>query len=175
MAILNSKQLTAKIKSIKGNSTKLRDSIQEALISCAFYAIKDGDAGSFNRLLDAVGTNTRIKGLTLWAETWGCVRVKDEKFIINKSARAEMSVNDENDFAEFESMMRAAVAWYDMVPAEKATSMFDADAYLANVITKLTKEHKDDLAFVIENAIREYRKTQVLELLKLENMIETDE
>lgn len=174
MAILNSKQLTAKINSIKGNSTKLRDAIQEALISCAYYSIKDGDTGSFNRLLDAVGTNTRIKGLTLWAETWGCVRVKDGKFIINKSARSEMAVNDENDFAQHEAMMRAAVAWYDMVPVEKASSMFDADAYLANVITKLTKEHKDDLAYVIENAIREYRKTQVLELLKLEDMVDAE-
>lgn len=167
MAILNSKQLNAKIKSIKGNSTKLRDAIQDALVSCAYYAIKDGDAGSFNRLLEAVGTNTRIKGLTLWAETWGCVRVKDEKFVINKAARSEHDITSEADFAELESMMRAAVAWYDMTPAEKATSIFDADAYLANVIAKLTKEQKSDLAHVIESAVQDYRKAQVVAQMKM--------
>lgn len=146
MAILNPKQLTGKINSIKNNSTKLRDAIQDALISCAYYAIKDGDAGSFNRLLEAVGTNTRIKGLTLWAETWGCVRVKDEKFVINKAARADFDVKSEDDFADVEAMMRAAVAWYDMVPEEKAKSMFDPANYLANVVSKLEKEHQAELA-----------------------------
>ena len=169
MAILNSKQLTAKIKSIHGNSTKLRDAIQEALISCSYYAIKDGDVGSFNRLIDAVGTNTRIKGLTLWAETWGAVRVKEGKLVINKSVRSEMSVTNEADFVEYEAMMRAAVPWYDMVPAEKATSIFDADDYLKNVITKLTKENQDTLAAVVQNAVQEYRKAKVLEALKAES------
>lgn len=156
MSVLNAKQLSAKIKSIKGNSTKLRDAIQEALISCAYYAIKDGDAGSFNRLLEAVGTNTRIKGLTLWAETWGCVRIKDEKFVINKSARNEMAVLNEQDFAQHEEMMRAAVAWYDMTPAEKAVSIFDAENYLNAVIAKLTKEHEDGLVEAIKNAVAIY-------------------
>lgn len=153
MSVLNAKQLSAKIKSIKGNSTKLRDAIQEALISCAYYAIKDGDTGSFNRLLEAVGTNTRIKGLTLWAETWGCVRVKDEKFVINKTARSEMAVLNEQDFEQHEAMMRSAVAWYDMTPAEKATSIFDAENYLNNVIAKLTKEGEAQLVVAIKNAV----------------------
>lgn len=157
MAILNSKQLTSKIKSIANNSTKLRDAIQEALISCAFYAIKDGDVGSFNRLLDAVGTNTRIKGLTLWAETWGCVRVKDERFVINKAARAEMDVHSEADFADIEAMMRSAVQWYDMVPQEKPKSMFDPENYLANVVAKLEKEHQEALAKRVADVINAYK------------------
>lgn len=166
MAILNAKQLNTKIKSIAGNSVKLRDAIQEALISCSYYAIKDGDVGSFNRLLDAVGTNTRIKGLTMWAEVWGCVRVKDGAFVLNKSARAEMSVTSEEDFADIEALMRSAVAWYDIVPAEQRTSVFDANTYLASVVSKLAKENQDELAAVIKAAVDQFKNAKALAELK---------
>jgi hypothetical protein len=166
MSVLNAKQLTAKIKSIKGSSVKLRDNIQEALVSCSYYAIKDGDAGSFNRLIDAVGTNTRIKGLTMWAETWGAVRVKEGKLVINKSVRDSMSVTDEASFAEYEAMMRAAVPWYDMTPAEKATSMFDPINYITGVVSKLEKEHQAELAEYVKNAVLEFNKAKVLAAVK---------
>jgi hypothetical protein len=160
MAIMSSSKLSVSIKSINGNSTKLRDAIQEALISCAYYAIKDGNTNPFNDLLKAVGTNTRIKGLALWAETWGCVLVKNESFVINKTARGKMSVSNEQDFEAFEVAMRSELAWYAMVPKEPVKSEFDAEVYINNVLTKLDKEGEVALVEAIKTAVALYNLKQ---------------
>lgn len=170
MALMTVTQLNRSIKSIKGNSTKLRNAIQEALISCAFHAAKDGQVTPFNDLLDAVGTSTRIKGLTLWAETYGFVCVKHEKFVPNKSARKDANVTDEASFAEFEKAMREGVAWYDMVAPEPVRSMFDAGHYLDGVLTKLEKENCAALVPFLQTAIDEYNKKVAHEALVAEEL-----
>lgn len=172
MSVMNSTKLSAQIKSIRGNTAKLREQIQEVLISCAYYAVKDGDVGAFNRLLDAVGTATRVKGLTLWAETWGFVRVKNEAFVLNKAARNEQgAVLNESDFAPMEEMMRAAPKWYEMVPKEKVASMFDAGVYLTHVIEKLGKEGQSDVAKYIEAAVEQYNKDMAIKELALSDAL----
>lgn len=170
MALMTVTQLNRSIKSIKGNSAKLRDAIQEALISCAYHAAKDGQVTPFNDLLEAVGTSTRIKGLTLWAEVYGFVVVKHEKFVPNKSARKEANVTDEASFAEFEKAMREGVAWYDMVPKEAAVSIFNAGHYLAGVLTKLEKESCGELVPFIKKAIEDYNAKIALAQLAVEEM-----
>ena len=165
---MSSTKLSAQIRSIKGNSHKLRDQIQDALISCAYYAVKDGQVTPFNQLLEAVGTNTRVKGLTAWAETWGFVRIVHGKFELNKHARKEAHVRDEADFEAFEAAMRSAPSWYDIVPKEKVESIFDASHYLTNVLAKLDKEGQKELADVIEKAISAYNEKVALDNLKLE-------
>ena len=175
MALMTVTQLNRSIKSIKGNSAKLRDAIQEALISCAYHAVKDGQVTPFNDLLEAVGTSTRIKGLTLWAEMYGFVAVKHEKFVPNKSARKEANVTDEASFAQFEAAMRDGVKWYDMVPKEVARSMFDAGHYLAGVLTKLEKESCAGLVPYLEKAIADYNTYAALEALKAEEAAKNPE
>ncbi len=165
MAIMTTVKLSAQIRSIKTNSTNLRAQIQEALISCAYYAVKDGNTNPFNQLLEAVGTGARVKGITMWAETWGFVRVKDGKFALNKSARDAVHVSNEEDFAHFETEMRAAPAWHEMAPKEKVVSMFDVEHYLQGVINKLDKEGAAAVVPYITEAIEKYnRDVQIAEL-----------
>lgn len=168
MSIMSSVKLSAQIRSIKGNSTKLRLQIQEALISCAYYAAKDGQVTPFNQLLDAVGSSTRIKGLTAWAELYGFVQVKNERFVLNKSARKEANVTCEEDFEPFLQLMIHSPMWFDIVPAEKPASIFDASHYLSGVIAKLEKEGIADIVPYIENAIAEYNKVQAIKKLEME-------
>lgn len=170
MSVMSSSKLSAQIRSIGTHSKTLREQIQEVLISCAYYAAKDGNTNPFNQLLAAVGTATRIKGLTAWAELYGFVQVKQEKFILNKSARKEANVTDEASFAEFESIMRASPMWFDIVPAEKPTSIFDASHYLSGVIAKLEKEGVADVVPYITNALEEYNKAQAIKALMLESL-----
>lgn len=170
MSVMSSTKLSAQIRSIKGNSKNLREQIQEALISCAYYAAKDGNTNPFNQLLEAVGTATRIKGLTAWAEIYGFVQVQKEKFILNKSARKEANVTDEASFAEFESVMRSSSMWFEIVPTEKAVSIFDAFHYLSGVIAKLEKEGIADIVPYITDAIESYNKTQALKALAMEDL-----
>lgn len=168
MQLMSTAKLSAQIRSIKGNSTKLRQQIQEALISCAYYAVKDGQVTPFNQLLDAVGTNTRIKGLTLWAETFGFVLVKNEKFVLNKSARNEADVKTEADFQPYYDAIMAGPTWFEIVPKETAKSIFDPSTYLSNVIKKLETEGVADVVPYIQKAIDEYNQAQAIKQLALE-------
>ena len=169
MALMTTKQLAGQIKSIKSNTKKVREQIQEALISCAYQASR-GNLNYFNAILEAVGTATRIKGLTLWAETYGFVVVKNEKFVLNKSAVKEANVTSEEDFVEFEKVMRASPMWFDMVPKESVQSIFDAGHYLSGVLTKLQKENCDELVPFIKKAIDDYNAKITLAQLAVEEM-----
>jgi len=160
MSVMNIQKLNAQIKSIGGNSSKLRDAIQEALISCAYHAVKDGQITPFNNLLQAVGTNTRIKGITMWAELYGFVRMEKGAFVLNKTMRKEAQVSDEKDFEVFENVMRSSPAWYDIAPKEKAVSIFDAEQYLNTVLTKLDKEGEAQLVEAIKTAVALYNLKQ---------------
>jgi hypothetical protein len=169
MAVMSSVKLAAQIKSIKSNTAKLREAIQEALISCAYYAAKDGDPASFNRLLDAVGNSTYIKGLTMWAEIYGFVLVKNEKFVLNKKARSEAHVTDEASFAEFESEMRAGPKWYELVAKQKPESIFDPNKYLDGVIAKLEKEGLSEAAADIRTVAIKLAERSALSALRQED------
>lgn len=146
MSVMTSKQLSITIKTIKRNREKLQHAVQEALISASFYAMKDGNVEPFNQLLDAVGNATRIKGLTMWAETFAPVIVRDGKFNLNKTAKKEIHVENEDDFAEYEAEMRAGPTWYEIAGEQKVQSIFDPAPYLGKVADKLEKEGYADLA-----------------------------
>jgi hypothetical protein len=162
-------QLAGEFKKIRTNTIKTREMVQEALISCAFYAWKDGQVTPFNQLLDAVGTSTHVKGLTMWAEVWGCVLVKDEAFVLNKTARKERAISDYSDFESFEAEMRAAPKWFEMAPKQKVESMFDASTYLDGVMKKLEKEGASTALDFVTKAVTEYKKADALIKLALED------
>jgi hypothetical protein len=168
MSVMNGVKLAAQIRSIRNNTKNLRTQVQEALISCAYHAVKDGQITPFNQLLDAVGNGTRVKGLTLWAETYGFVRVKEGRFVLNKSARDKTAVLNEDDFAPFEKAMREDVQWYDMVPKEAVKSAFDPSTYLTHVLEKLEKEGVKEIVPYIEKAIAEFNQAQAIKSLATE-------
>ena len=172
MAVMTSIKLAAQIRSIKGNSSKLKTQIQDTLISCAYYAAKDGQVTPFNQLLEAVGTSARIKGLTMWGEVYGFVQVKQGKFVLNKTQRKEANITDEASFASFEATMRAAPLWCDLVPKESTTSIFDASVYLDHVIAKLDKEGASTAKAFLMDAVDKYKKADAMIKLQLEAMEE---
>jgi hypothetical protein len=162
MAVMNSTKLAAQIRSIRTNAVKMREQIHEALISCAYYAVKDGNTNPFNQLLDAVGSTARLKGITMWSEVYGFVRVKDEKFVLNKSARKEADVTDEASFASFEAEMRSGPKWWEIVGKEAVTSIFDPSKYIEGVIAKLDKEGYKDFAEGVKGLLADAKKNEAL-------------
>jgi hypothetical protein len=167
MAVMSLNKLAAQIRSIKGNTHKLRDQIQEALISCAYHVAKDGQTTPFNNLLDAVDGTARLKGITMWAELYGFVRVKDERLVVNKQARKEAAVVDEESFADFEREMREGPKWYEIAGKEPVKSMFDLDNYAATVEKKLTSEGYIGLAEAVKALMQQYHAEQTAEISKL--------
>lgn len=160
------KQLNSKIKSINGRAASLRGDIQEVLIAASYHAMKDGQITPFNQLLDAVGNGTYIKGITLWAETFAPVRIKDGVFVYNKTAAKEYHVTNEADFADFEADMRK-INWWDIAGKQKTQSMFDLDDYASNVEKKLSKEGYIGLAEAVKKLIDEYHAAQKAEISEL--------
>ncbi len=157
MTIMTTKQLSAKISSIGKSAEKFAGDVQEALIHCGFYVMKDGNTTPLNQLLDAVGTGTRLKGLTTWAELFLPVRIKDERFVVNKHAAKEQRVSNEDEYAEYRAAMEAAPRWDKIVGKEKPESIWDSGKYLARVIKKLSDEGDAELAEAIKAAELAYR------------------
>lgn len=148
MSVMTTKNLTASIRSIKSNRVKLQGIIQEALISCAYYAMKDGNTTPFNQLLDAVGNSIHVKGITMWAELFAPVHVKDKQFVLSKKRRDEHAVLNEDDFAPFEAEMRQA-PWYEIAGKQRVESIWDCGDYLQNV-AKTLRKHGVDSGIIAE-------------------------
>lgn len=146
MSVLNRVQFKNAIKNIGKKREALQHDIQEALISATYYAMKDGNAEAFNQICDAAGNAVYVKGITLWAETYAPVMIKDGHFVLNKSAAKEHDVLNGEDFAPIEAEIRQGVAWYDIAPKQKAQSMFEPSTYLATVAKKLEREGFPELA-----------------------------
>lgn len=157
MSILTPKKLTAQIAAISRASEKFAEVVQETLISCAYYAMKDGNTTPFNDLLDAVGNGTRIKGLTAWAELFAPVHIKDERFALSKGAAKGFHINDEEDFAEHEATMRAGPRWDKIVAKESVESIWDTAKYLDRVFSKLDKQGEHGLMQALRDAELAYR------------------
>ena len=172
MSVLTIKQLKTQIVSVRGNSVKLREQIQEVLISCSFHAMKDGQVTPFNDLLDAVGKTAKAENIALWAKKHGCVLVKNERFTVNATARKERPVTSEADFEEYEAEMRASTPWYEMTTNSPEPKPFNLDIYFATVKKHLTKEHMDTLVTFLDTAYVDYKKVQALASLVNEDKVE---
>lgn len=168
MSVLNLRQLSAQIRSVRGNSIKLREQIQEVLISCAYHAMKDGQTTPFNDLLDAVGNTAKAENIALWAKKHGCVQIKQDRFTINKDARSKVQVSSEEDFEPYEAEMRADTPWYDMTPNSPEPKPFDLAKYLEAVKKHLVKNHAEALVQVLDTALADYQKVQALSSLQHE-------
>lgn len=144
MSVMSKSALNEALGTIRYNNAVQRALIQEALISCAFYAMKDANVTPFNQLLEACGTGeTRIKGITMWAETFAPVYIKDGKFAYSKKAGSTIAVTSEEDFVRYEADMRKGPSWAEIAPKEKAVSIWDCAEYLEGVVKRLQKHGVD--------------------------------
>lgn len=156
MGVMSSTQLSISIKKIGASARSFREDVQEALVSGAYYALKDGDVGPLNRILEAVGDGTRAKGITAWVElASGAARIAKGAFVINKKIRNESGVTCPEDFAPFEAEMRK-LRWWEIVGKEKITSVFDEGRYMNTVYSKLESNGFGSLAAHLKTAELEF-------------------
>lgn len=157
--MFTSKQFTAKLHTLKTNAAKFRDDVQECLIAATYFACKDGNVEPFNQILDAVGSGTRIAGITKWAEINAPAMIKKGKFVLNKTAAKEYQVENEADFEPLEADLRKAPTWYDIVEAEKVESIWDSEAEYTKLAalldSRVKKADNEDpvLADIIRKAV----------------------
>ena len=163
MAFMDTSALKKSINSIGKTSTKLRDNIQHALISCVYQDIK-GNTDYFNMLLKAVGTGARLQGIVLWAETHGFVQYskKEGKFINNKSKRAGLAEMSDAEFDTLYAELLVSAKWYEIAGKEPVKSAFDVSDYMKGVEKKLEGEGQADMLDFVHQAVLAFKKQQAI-------------
>jgi len=119
---------------------ELDEALHSLLIDASYHALR-GNSDPLNWVLDAARENgaVRLNGITRWVETYLPVRVKDEKFKLNKSWQ-EAGITSFEKFQERAlPELEAAPKFWDMVPKEKAQSIWALDNYLDTVLKTLKK------------------------------------
>lgn len=157
MSVMTAKQLTSKITGLGKRANTFADDVQEVLISCAFYAIKDGNTTPANDLLDAIEGPTRIKGITMWLELYAPVHVKEGRIALSKGAAKQYDVKSEADFTEFEKEMRDSPRWDTIVGKEARVSIWDAGKKIDSLVKQLKEHGEAGLAEALRNAEIAYR------------------
>ena len=158
---MNTKKLNALIATIGRNTAETKENVQRALIGCTEQVILHGNTEPFNNLLKTcVEGRIALRGVTLWAETFGFVRVKEEQFVANKGA--PKSFDPDNLVQHIQECSQ--VKWYDMVAPEKADSIFDAREYtikaIERVAKKLNAEGAPDLSKEVQKIMAELVTTE---------------
>ena len=163
MTIMTSQQLYAGFAKLRKHSGIFRSMVQEMLVSCAYYAYKEGSTTEFNRLLESVGNGTHIKGITMWIElAAGIGRVKKGEIVLNKKVRDMSGVIDAKTFEPYEKEMRS-INWWEIAGEQKAESVFDKGVYLNHVYKRLDKNGFPGLAEALKNAEIAYYATMTAE------------
>lgn len=127
--------------------TQWKNDVQELLYHAAYHAHK-GNSDPLNFILEDAKTSkaVHVKALTRWVEFNLPVIVREEKFKMTKGWN-KSEVKDEDEFErQVLPTLKAAGAWWDAAPKQKAESVWSADSYLNSVIDNLTKHGRPDLA-----------------------------
>ena len=152
MKIFTGEQLQGCFKKLNKHANVFNEMVQQALLSCSFYAFKDGNTTPFDQLIEAVGPGVHLEHITRWIElVAGIGRVYKGKIALNKKVREMSGVIDEATFEEYYADM-SQVKWYEAGRKQQAVSVFDEGVYLNGVMKKLTKNGYAGLADALKQA-----------------------
>jgi hypothetical protein len=146
MAIITGKQFSAGIKTLGTQTAKTRELIQELLITAVFYAERDGDIASIQRVLDAV---QETKSYDMWKiHAWlkkyeAPVKPSDDgKSYVFDAKKRHLAQGDSRDaFAPYETVMRTEAPWYELAKKDPTPGqVWNAETAFDNFLKKLAKE-----------------------------------
>jgi len=156
--ILDQKALSALIKKIGGTAKTQRDNIQQALVSCAYYATFDRNVDPAIRLFQAIGGETYKAGMSKWLSLYAPVYFKDGKPMLADKRQKEMKATLTAE--EFTAEMDQSALWYE-IDAEnnKAPNVWDSlkfaeqqALHLENAAKKAEKNGDVELAAILKDA-----------------------
>ena len=134
------KLFSAKVRSIKAGTTKLRDDIQDALVAAFYLTLKDHNTEPFNQILDAVGSAVHRQGISMWAELNAPVRIVKDRFLLN--AVAFKAMDADGILADFDAHLTESgmfdQKWWLVAKKQNTTdSVWDFDSSVARLIKRL--------------------------------------
>lgn len=136
---IDTKQLTADIKSIKGRAKTLDTDIQSAALRAIMVADKEQGTGNLhfvNALYKALGKGARHVALTSWFISFGGLKA-------NTSASKEDTPFVHDKDKKPDHVEAAANPWFDMAPSKKPDEVFDVLALAMALVKKKPKEGQE--------------------------------
>lgn len=144
MSLLSNDVVSAKLKSVAKNASKLRQDIQELAVQAIGYSIIHGDIRIAQRLFDAVGKSVRRQSLVTFLEKHGQMyfSTADKKFLFRKVEGIEFN---------YDELME--LPW-DEAKAEVLVSEFDIEKQFEAFMKKIEGAYKKhaDTGLVIKNS-----------------------
>lgn len=170
---METKKLSALIKSIGKNAATLREDIQTALIGCAYHAQAHRNVAAFDQLITAVGNGTRLDGITRWIAQNAPVHFVEGKATLSSDRQKEFA----GTLDEYMADLAESAKWYDMAPPNNVQKDWDSANFLNSLAaylgTQLKKADKNDasVAEIIKNLEMSLR----VQITKLEDECQVEE
>lgn len=156
---IDTKQLTADIKSIKGRAKTLDGDIQSAALRAIQIADKAEGTGNLhfvNALYKALGKGARHQALTSWYLAFGGLKA-------NTSASKEETPFVHDSSKQMDLAEATANPWFDMAPSKKPDETFDVLALAMAMLKKKPKEGQEAAHMALRDrlvgVVDEYRAT----------------
>lgn len=133
---MDSTKLNTLISKIGRNTAAMREDIQNALIGCAWHAIKHGNKDPILRLFNAVGNVANKAAMAHWLtfadETGKILPIffKNEVAMIATGKQKEMQEISQDDYA---SLIAKIPAWDTFAKKTNAAKDFEPEAFIASV------------------------------------------
>lgn len=143
--MLTTKQVSAKIKSIAGRSSKLVEDIQVAAVACAQHSHVYGDYTLACNLVDAVGKGAKREALRLWLARFGAMNTtskseqKKDGVLCMRYAKAKRLEGDELAMLMIEA---ESTPWFE-ANTEKDAHEWSVNAGFAQLMRKIDKAVAD--------------------------------
>jgi hypothetical protein len=146
MSITTGKQFTSGIKTLGNATAKTRSLIQELLITAVYFAERDGDPGSINRVVEAVAAT---KSYDMWKiHSWlrkydAPVKPSDDgkTYVFDAKKRHLAQGDNRLSFIAYETVMRSEAPWYELAKKDPTPAqVWSAESAFDNFLKKLAKE-----------------------------------
>jgi hypothetical protein len=165
MTTINTKTLTADIKSIKGRAAEIDADVQSAglrAIQIADKATGTGNLHFVNALYKALGKGARHQALTAWLCAFGGMKA-------NTSASKDDTPFVHDNTKQMDLPSATSHPWFDMAPSKKPDETFDFLAIALAALKKKPKEGQESAHMALRDQL-----TTVVDAYKLA-MADADE
>ncbi len=143
--ITDASALTKAIGVAAKASHALAGSIQIALASCSFFALKDGNVQPINLLFTSMGKGVRRAAMQAWLLDHAPVllqtdkdKAKEQPFVFSRDKVEELTGHAKPTAEQAEETAEASltVSWVEFKPEQLTPESFDVQAMVTQVIKK---------------------------------------
>lgn len=172
MAIITGSQFTGGLKTLGTQTNKSRELIQELLITAVYFAERDGDVSSIQRVVDAV-SNTKAYDMWkihAWLKKYDApIKPSDDgkTYVYNAKKRHLSQSAPRSDFAPYETVMRQEPAWYESKKADPTPAQaWGVETGFENFIKKLISQGYNEAADAVKASLVGLKRDGKLRTLK---------